>query len=87
MFSLKNRMVAGNLLNAGGLGRELYQLISVNSAKELSLTMVVMFLFVQITLIEFGVKTKEKSLIIGMTSSAVISVAMFVFGWTHGARW
>ena len=87
MLSLKNRMWAASILNAVALASELMTLYRNNSAKELSLTMVSIFLFMQITYMEQGVRTRSFSLAIGMFLSAAISVIMFIFGWTHGAHW
>ena len=71
LLSFDGRVWSASLLNALFLGFQLVKILQTKSVESVSLIMFAGFLYMQITYLQLGIKTRQKGLIVGMLLSAI----------------
>ncbi len=76
IISMHGRAYMAGLGNALVLALQLVQIIHTHKVAGLSIPMFAGFLFIQLTFMEVGWKTKQRGMFIGMLASALITVVI-----------
>ncbi len=77
-LSLEGRVWSASILNAVAVGAQLLTLLTTKNPAGLSLIMLGIFLYVQVTYAQLGWRTKQWAMLGGMAASAVFSTAVIV---------
>ncbi|MEK7200977.1 MAG: hypothetical protein AAB672_02515 [Patescibacteria group bacterium] len=78
LFSLDNRAWSASFFNILAMALQLWTLWTTKSVEGVSLGMMVIFLYVQITFGQVGYRTKSLALFWGMVFSAIFTTAIIV---------
>ena len=73
LLSLEARVWSASILNAVAVGAQLWTLIVTKNPAGLSLIMLGIFLYMQVTYAQLGLRTKQRAMFWGMAASAVFT--------------
>ncbi|OGZ44803.1 MAG: hypothetical protein A2844_01225 [Candidatus Ryanbacteria bacterium RIFCSPHIGHO2_01_FULL_48_80] len=78
LLSLEARVWSASILNAVAVGAQLWTLVVTKNPAGLSLIMLGIFLYMQVTYAQLGLRTKQRAMFWGMATSAVFTSAIIV---------
>ncbi len=83
IFSLDSRVWAASFLNVAAMASQLWTLLSTKNATGVSLTMLIIFICVQLTFAQVGYKAKVWGQFWGMIASAAITTTIAVLTFVY----
>lgn len=78
LLSLEARVWSASILNAVAVGAQLWTLVVTKNPAGLSLIMLGIFLYMQVTYAQLGFRTKQRAMFWGMAASAAFTSAIIV---------
>lgn len=78
LLSLEARVWSASILNAVAVGAQLWTLAVTKNPAGLSLIMLGIFLYMQVTYAQLGFRTKQRAMFWGMAASAFFTSAIIV---------